>query len=112
MVRDRMQLDAARAGSFELVIRGDTNKQAARALGFTERTVKSASPQGDGENTGPIAGGTCVPFQAGRRLGLCAGNGPAKSIKKKQLEPDIPGRAYDVCPGQTNSRLRNADFRK
>ena len=26
---------------FELVVRGDTNKQAARALGCTERTIKA-----------------------------------------------------------------------
>jgi FixJ family two-component response regulator len=44
---------------FDLVIRGDTNKHIARALGCTER--KGPSPQGDGENAGSVLGGTCVP---------------------------------------------------
>ena len=34
-------IDAARAASFRLVIRGNTNKQVARALGCTERTIKA-----------------------------------------------------------------------
>jgi len=42
MVRDRIATLTPREREvFELVIRGDTNKQAARALGCTERTVKA-----------------------------------------------------------------------
>jgi FixJ family two-component response regulator len=42
MVRDRIATLTPREREvFELVIRGDTNKQAARALGCTERTIKA-----------------------------------------------------------------------
>jgi DNA-binding CsgD family transcriptional regulator len=42
MVLDRIATLTPREREvFELVIRGDTNKQAARALGCTERTVKA-----------------------------------------------------------------------
>jgi FixJ family two-component response regulator len=42
MVRDRIATLTPREREvFELVVRGDTNKQAARALGCTERTVKA-----------------------------------------------------------------------
>ena len=43
---------------FDLVIRGDTNKQVARALGCTERTIKAHRS---------IVAGTCIPRRAGRR---------------------------------------------
>jgi FixJ family two-component response regulator len=45
---------------FELIVRGNTNKHIARAIGGTERTIK-ASSQGDGENAGPILGRTRFP---------------------------------------------------
>ena len=55
---------------FELVIRGDTNKQIARALGCDRTHDQGPSPKGDGENASPHLGGTGLPCRAGRRWGL------------------------------------------
>jgi FixJ family two-component response regulator len=54
---------------FELVIRGQTNKQVANALGSTERTIKAHRQRGDGENASSIPGRACLPRRAGRRFG-------------------------------------------
>ena len=55
---------------FDHVICGDTNKQAARVLGLYRTHDQGPSPQSDGQNEGPIAGGT---FSLAERLGILAG---------------------------------------
>jgi FixJ family two-component response regulator len=50
---------------FELIVRGNTNKEVARAIvDGTDR--QSSSPQGDGEDAGPHLAGTGVPCRADR----------------------------------------------
>jgi FixJ family two-component response regulator len=52
---------------FELVIRGQ-HQQADRPRAGRHRTHdQGPSPQDDGENAGPLRGGTCIPCRAGRR---------------------------------------------
>ena len=69
MFRDRIATLTPREREvFELVIRGDTNKLAARALGCTERTVKAHGHRVMEKTRVPIGCGTCVPCRADRRF--------------------------------------------
>ena len=52
---------------FDLVVRGNTNKQIARALGSDRAHHQGPPPQSDGENAGPDFGGTCLACRTGRR---------------------------------------------
>ena len=60
---------------FELVVRGNANKQIARALGCTERTIKAHRHRGDGENAGSHLAGACVPCRTHRRCVRCRTDG-------------------------------------
>ena len=53
---------------FNLVIRGNTNKQIARSLGSTERTIKAHRSRVMEKMQVRIRGRTCLPCRAGRRL--------------------------------------------
>ena len=60
---------------FDLVIRGNPNKQSRpRALGCTVRTHQGSSPQGDGETAGSVLAGTCIPLA--ERIGVASAAGP------------------------------------
>ena len=60
-------IDAARAASFR-TCHSRQHQQAGRPRVRLYRTHhQGPSPQGDGENAGPVLGGTCVPCRADRR---------------------------------------------
>ena len=74
-LKDKLDSVRARVGRltprerevFELVVRGDPNKQIAQALGCTDTYREGPSPQGDGEDAGQVFGGACVHCRADRR---------------------------------------------
>ena len=51
---------------FELVVRGKTNKQVGNAIGCDRAHDQGPSPQGDGEDAGPVARGIGLACGAGR----------------------------------------------
>ena len=51
---------------FELVVRGEHQQADRPGAGLYRTHRQGPSPQSDGENAGPILGGTCVPCRADR----------------------------------------------
>jgi len=74
MVRARIgHCIAARAAKSRIVVRGQTNKQVGNALGADRAPPLRTTPQGDGENAGPIIAETGLPCRADRRLSGASG---------------------------------------